>query len=494
MSTLELFSRLQGFARGNAIAAREVGLGASAAVSYADLWKQVLHASAGLHARMSCRRQGAAPVVVLITGNRVEYVAAALSVWHAGCTLLPMHASVAEKELRAAAEKTRAALVVIDPRHALLAHCRDACRPLAGVDVITLDELLNPGTNPAAPSEPCAAGGLMLQSSGTTGLPKIVHRPASAIDAVARNVAEAAGLRTTDRIFAAAPICHAYGIENGFLGPLWAGGTVHLCDGLDLPVAMAEFAGASTVFPGVPFMFEVLAKTQGPVRPCSLRLAYSAGGMLPPPVARGFEERFGVGVGQLYGASELGSVTFRHAGTGETGSVGAPMDGVRIVICDADAEDISRPLPAGEEGLVAINAPSMMHGYVQEAAPLVGGFFMTGDLGRLTPDGELVITGRLKQMIDIGGMKVNPAEVEAVVAEHPGVMECVVVPVAITPTVSRLKAIIVAGPGGVDAEAIRRHVRSRLPAHKVPRVVEVVAALPRSPSGKVLRCQLETSA
>jgi len=512
---MELFERLEAHAhaRPDSIAAREVGLASAspassvARVTYSDLVRRV-----GGVARELQRRVGPGAVVILITGNRVEYFTACLGIWAAGCTAFPMHPSVT-KELPAAIARTNAALV-LSGTHGCNTGWHDPtlgrapfpdAPPLC--DSLDLSSFLSTTQAARLPAHAGAYAGLMLQSSGTTGLPKIVHRSAAAIDAVAGNVADAAGLTPSDRIFAAAPICHAYGIENGFLAPLWAGATVHLCDGLDLPVAMREFtvADGSTVFPGVPFMFEVLAKTDAP-RKTSLRLAYSAGGMLPHAIARDFEQRFGLRVGQLYGASELGSVTFNHPDhpTADPLSVGHPMHGVSIRILNPDVittchrdvliSVVPPSLPTGEEGLVTISAPSMMHTYVGEEPPFFDGHFLTGDLGRLDATGALTITGRLKQLIDVGGMKVNPAEVEAVLSAHPGVRECVVVGVAVTPTVSRLKAVVVPVNGTLDPEDLRRFARERLAGHKVPRLIEVRTQLPRTPSGKVIRAQLEEPA
>jgi acyl-CoA synthetase (AMP-forming)/AMP-acid ligase II len=487
---MELFERVaaHAHARPDSIAAREVGLASApsatsaASVTYRDLVHQV-----GGVAHEIQQRVGPGAVVILITGNRVEYFTACLGIWAAGCTAFPMHPSVA-KELPAAANRAGARLITTDSRHVR--------EPLenAKPEIIDLRDILSAAGESPLPAHAGATAGLMLQSSGTTGLPKIVHRGAAAIDAVARNVAEATGLTPSDRIFAAAPICHAYGIENGFLAPLWAGSTVHLCDGLDLPVAMREFGATdhsgSTVFPGVPFMFEVLAKTDAP-SDTNLRLAYSAGGMLPHAIAQAFEHRFGLRVGQLYGASELGSVTFNHPDypAADPLSVGRPMHGVSIRILNPD--DNASLMPQGQDGLVAIRAPSMMDGYVDDDVPIIDAHFLTGDLGHLDPTGALTITGRLKQLIDVGGMKVNPAEVEAVLSAHPGVRECVVVGVAVTPTVSRLKAVVVPVNGTLDPEDLRRFARERLAGHKVPRLVEVRTSLPRTPSGKVLRSQLE---
>ncbi len=474
MST-QLLARLAHHARERpgAVAAREVGPGGGAAVTFGELASRVAGAAGLLRGRGT---------VVVVTGNRVEFFVAVLAAWAAGCVVMPVHPSVAEKELAGAVQRTGAGLVLLDARHAAGAASGRAER-------IELREFLGRGGERVPRAEPGA--GLLLQSSGTTGLPKIVRRDGAAVDAVARNVAEAAGLTPDDTVLAAAPICHAYGIENGFMAPVWAGACVHLCDGLDLPVAMAELERGCTVFPGVPFMFEVLAKTAG----CrgTLRLAYSAGGMLPAAVAREFEEKFGRRVGQLYGASELGSVTFNDPArpAADPMSVGRPMRGVRVRVVDVNDAALERELPAGTEGMVAVYAPSMMSGYVDGEAPIVNGHFVTGDLGRVDAEGALTITGRLKQLIDVGGLKVNPAEVEAVLMEHAGVRECAVVAVAVTPTVSRLKAVVA---GEVEVEGLRRYARERLAGYKVPRVWEVRERLPRTASGKVLRGELEGTA
>src|SRR5262249_43507185 len=119
--------------------------------------------------------------------------------------------------------------------------------------------------------------------------------------------------------------------------------------------------------------------------------------------------------------------------------------------------------------------------------------FLTGDLGRLDR-GRLFITGRLKQLIDVGGTKVNPTEVELVLKEHPAVADCVVVPIPVTQTVSRLKAVVTAsGLLPLDLEGVRAFARQRLAGYKVPRVVELRESLPRSATGKILRRELEVS-
>jgi long-chain acyl-CoA synthetase len=118
--------------------------------------------------------------------------------------------------------------------------------------------------------------------------------------------------------------------------------------------------------------------------------------------------------------------------------------------------------------------------------PFIDGFIMTGDLAKLDQHGALSITGRLRLLIDVGGRKVNPIEVEQVIREHPQVAECVVVPVQVSQTVSRLKAVVIP-KGNPTPEEIRDFARERLTAYKVPRLVEFRDNLPRTPLGKILR-------
>jgi long-chain acyl-CoA synthetase len=267
-----------------------------------------------------------------------------------------------------------------------------------------------------------------------------------------------------------------------------------LCQGFDTRAVLDPLRqGRVTVFPGVPSAFEMLASlSDGPSRLPGVRLAYSAGSVLPMSVFEACRRRWGLRVGQLYGSSEVGSVTFNDptAGDHDPLSAGRPMTDVVAVVVEPGSRSVASALPPGVEGELAVHAPSMLHGYVGEAtSPLVEGFFFTGDLARIDTRGAVTVTGRIKLLIDVGATKVNPLEVEEVLAQHEGVRECVVLPVPVTDTVSRLRAVVVpedrAAPP--SAASLRRFVRARLSAHKVPRLVDVVESLPKSPTGKLLR-------
>jgi acyl-CoA synthetase (AMP-forming)/AMP-acid ligase II len=432
--------------------------------------------------------------VLICAPNQPEFTAAFLAALAAGLRAFPVSPDLAEPELIAAAQRSSAAAVI--GTDASLAVLAPHVPRRIGIDEV-------PGIIRNAPAAARAhdTGGLLLLSSGTTGRPKIVVRDARSLDAVSEAMAESIGFTESDHVLACVPLCHSYGIEHGLLAPTWAGSCVHLSRGFDLRVTLRELSGSGvSIFPGVPFMFEMLARHGGaPGGFPALRRAYSAGGPLPRTVADAFSAATGVTLAQLYGATEIGSVTFADPALPgfDPASVGRPMRGVAVRILPPDAPDAASrpPLPPGEHGHVAVAAASMLSGYLGESAsPTVDGFFLTGDLGRLDAHGNLTITGRIKLLIDVGGLKVNPLEVEEVLAQHPGVASCVVVPVRVSETVSRLKAIVTPRPefgAGPAAESLRRFARSRLTGYKVPRVFEVRADLPTSPTGKILRHLVE---
>lgn len=433
-------------------------------------------------------------IVMIAFPNWIEYYVAYYATLLAGRTAFPVHPSSSVEELATAAVRSRAhAIVGVEP----------VCDALGevGLRVIDLDTATFDGScTDGCPADLSDSACMLLQSSGTTGQPKIVERRGPSLDAVAENVADAVKLTPRDVVLGVVPACHSYGVENVVLGPMWAGCQVTLCRDFDTRRVVEELVGGeTTVLPGVPTMFEMLSQTAGgAVRSPGLRSAYSAGANLPPAVGEAFASRFGVRVGQLFGMTEIGSVTFNDpADDGfDPQSVGLPMAGVRIRVVAPDTRDITAPLPPRCEGEVAIAAPSMLAGYLHDddgacATPedMRDGYFLTGDLGRLDDRGRLTITGRLKLIVDVGGQKVNLQEVERVLSVHPAVGACVVVPVSVSETMVRLKALVERSSSEalVSADELRAFLRSKLSAHKIPRIVEFCDSLPKSPTGKVLR-------
>lgn len=485
---LRLIDDLQNHARTRpaAVAVRSVG-NPNERLTFLELNDRVPRLAELLRAQIP-----AGSTVLLCKSNRPSYIVNFLGVLAAGHTVFPLSIDSAEPEFVSAARRSRASAAIVghSAAQSLRRHFKENVRQN---DSDGSELLIEPAWNVSA----TRGAALLLQSSGSTAEPKIVRRDGPSLDAVSRAMANACHFGPDDHVLAAVPLCHSYGLEHGLLAPISAGSCVHICEKFDLAAVLSEFrSGGITMFPGVPFMFDMLARAEGAAFP-NLQRPYSAGGPLPRATFDAFHARTGLQIGQVYGATEIGSVTFNDPNSipFDPASVGIPMEGVEIRILDSIEPKVDQPLPTGIEGQVAIAARSMMSGYIDgQSAPLLDGYYLTGDLGVLNESGALTITGRLKLLIDVGGRKVNPAEVEAVLRQHPGVGSCVVVPLRLSETVCRVKAIVtVADPAvGLSPGDLRAFARQRLSGYKVPRVIEFRDQLPTSASGKVLRTRVET--
>jgi acyl-CoA synthetase (AMP-forming)/AMP-acid ligase II len=488
---LRLLQQLEENARiaGDGTAVQSVGHEPSVRITRRQLCDQTL---ALAHALRHSTPRGRP--IILNYPNRPEFIAAFLGVLAADGVLFPVAADASAPELTGAIQRSGAAAHIGD-KNAIgaITHLFDRIDPLPQVSDTAV--LL---TGPRSPSVRHLEGpSLLLQSSGTTGEPKIVRRDGASLDAVTDNMIRACGFTASDHVLAVVPLCHSYGLEHGILAPIAAGTCVHVCEKFDLPAVLHELReGGVTIMPGVPFMFDTLCQTQGLTFP-TLRRVYSAGGPLPFSTSEAFYKKFSLRIGQVYGSTEVGSVTFNNPDEPDFDPlcVGKPMDGVSIRILDRDNPKIATPLPRGAEGLVAIQSLSMLRGYVDGQEVLVDGHFLTGDIGRVNESGSLTFSGRYKLLIDIGGRKVNPLEVEAVLSQHPAIGACVVVPIRLSETVQRLKAVVTPARPGIELsiQDLRKFAQERLSRYKVPRVFEVRPTLPTSPAGKVIRRLVESS-
>ncbi len=359
------------------------------------------------------------------------------------------------------------------------------------------DVLAGAGPTPRAAGAvptPRAAGAVLLPTTGTTGRPKLVRRGLRALLAVGEACTRGIPVERRDRILLAIPLCHSYGIDQ-LMSALVSGATLDLHASFEpAGVLRALREDEITSFPAVPVMLDVLARSIGALPAPRLRRVISAGSALRKTTFDRFENVFGLPIGQLYGATELGSATYNPPEREgfDPMAVGFALPGVEIRILDPADPDPAKPQPAGSEGVVAVAAPSLLDGYHgDERAVLRAGFFVTGDLGSLDAHGVLRLSGRRDLLLDVGARKVDPLEVEAVLCRYPGVREAAVVPLAAGAVVTRLRAVIVPEPGiELDGAKLRRFARSCLPHYMVPRAFEMRSELPRSAAGKVLRSEL----
>jgi len=322
---------------------------------------------------------------------------------------------------------------------------------------------------------------LIKLTSGSTGRPKGIVTSEANLLSDFENIAASMDIRPDDLNLGAIPFSHSYGFSN-LITPLLARGTAVVISNDYLPQAILDLANrhSCTVIPGIPMMFDHLASTGRDAGGFeTVRTFISAGAPLPPGTSRRFRERFGKNIHSFYGCSECGGITYDQRGnSAERGTVGLPMEGVTLDI---------------QASRLTVRSHSVALGYLHDASTFEpfapSGSFVTDDLAEFRDDGEISLTGRSSDQINTAGRKVNPREVEQVLLEMEGIRE---VKVYGEPAGARgevVAAAVVANPE-VTREAIRDFCRQHLAAHKVPRIVKLIEAIPVDERGKVRRAAL----
>jgi long-chain acyl-CoA synthetase len=460
-------------------------------ISYAELGEQVDRLAGALAAR---GLTGGAPVARVLP-NVPAFPIAFLALLRAGAVVVPLnpHFKEAELEFHFRDSGVRAVITDADGEPG----CRSVAERLDSPPELIVDlDALEGGAVPPAPGADDDA--VFQYSSGSTGRPKRVPRTHAHLGAEADAYVAATGLTAEDSVFCTIALFHTYGMGCCLMAAVRSGATLVLFDNpnpflLQRARALAQIERERvTVFPGVPFTFRMLAEAPEEADLSSLRLCFSAAAALPRATFKAFHDRFGVPVRELYGCTEAGCVTVNADADarGTAGSVGKPIEGVELRIADESGE----PVDEGRIGEVLIRSKAMTPGYADSeqlnADAFRDGWFRSGDRGRIDEEGRLFLTGRTKRLIDVRGDKVDPVEVEDVLAVHPKVAEVVVLGVeSDVPGEETVKAVVVPAGDAQERELIR-YCRERLADYKVPSKVEFLDELPTGPGGKVLRSQL----
>lgn len=330
----------------------------------------------------------------------------------------------------------------------------------------------------------------LLATSGTTGVPKWVPWTRGMLAATLDPLHTLWGWRRDDRLLHVLPLHHVHGLVVALHGALRAGATVVFRDarsGDALAHALRDTA--ATVFMGVPTHYRRLLDAQELDFP-ALRLCTSGSAPLPAAVHDAFARRTGRTIVERYGMTEIGMAFSNAPSHPRPGSVGRPLPGVRHRIVQDDGSDV---VP-GDVGELWVAGPGVFHGYLDRpqdtAASRSGPWTRTGDLGRMDADGFLHLVGRRGDRIGVGGFEVSPAEVEAVLAEVPGVHEVAVVGV----DDADLGAIPVAAYVGIATPiALGAAADAGLSPYKRPRHYVPLDAIPRNDMGKLDRAALRAS-
>ena len=336
---------------------------------------------------------------------------------------------------------------------------------------------------------------LVLHTSGTTSRPKIVPLTHANICVSAQNIRASLELTATDCCLNVMPLFHIHGLIAAVLASLASGGSVVCTPGFD---AERFFRWVRrflpTWFTAVPTMHQAIvshAADEGEHLDCSsLRFIRSCSSALPPPVMAQLEERFAVPVVEAYGMTEASHQIASNPlppRARKPGFVGIAA-GPEIAVMD----DAGNMLSSGEKGEIVIHGPNVMHGYegnpVANQSAFTNAWFRTGDQGFLDSDGYLYITGRIKEIINRGGEKVSPREVDEVLMDHPAVAQAVTFALPHPSLGEDVVAAVVLRKGAFSTDIeLRDFAATRLAAHKLPRQVLIVSEIPKGPTGKLQR-------
>ncbi|HEX7300425.1 MAG TPA: AMP-binding protein [Solirubrobacteraceae bacterium] len=469
-------------------------------ISHAELAERVARLAHGL----SARGVGAGDPVALVMRDTPAFVTSFLAIAGLGAVVVPLNPHYKESELRFCLEDCHVRAVIADADKAAL--CRDLLSgrddPVeiiaagdAGSGAVTLESLIADHAPTALASASPDDDAVLQYSAGCTGGAKQVPRTQGQLRSEADNLVTTLGLTPADVVLSTIPLFHSYGMGCCMLAALRSGATLVLLEDAHPFVLQRDHAlqvierERVTVFPAVPFILRLLAEAPGSGDLSSVRLCFSAASALPRPIFDAFAQRFGVPIRQLYGFTEGGAVTANVDDDpwATWRSVGRPLDGIQVEVLD----EAGKPVGPGHIGEIAVRSPALMRGYAGldelNRSMFRDGAFLTNDRGRLDEEGRLHITGRKRVLIDVKGDKVDPIEVEDVLAVHPKVREVVVVGVESGAEGEDIIKAVVVPDGACQERELIRFARERLSNYKAPQMVEFREEIPKSPSGEILR-------
>jgi acyl-CoA synthetase (AMP-forming)/AMP-acid ligase II len=461
-------------------------------VSYAQLRDQVRDFAEALVASGISRGDR----VGMALPNGLPTIVAFLAASEAG-TAAPLNPGYKEEEFRFFLEDTNARVLLLPAEGA------DEARRAAGdrVPIFTVEmdatgrvSLSGVSSRRAYNAPDVNDVALILHTSGSTGRPKRVPLTHANLSISARNVARSYALSEADVSLCVMPLFHVHGLVASTLGTLATGGTVVVPSKFN-PLSFWRVAReyGATWYSAVPTLHQLLLARADPAagKPPGaekLRFIRSCSASLPPQVMHDLEAAFGAPVLEAYGMTEAAHQMASNPlppGTRKPGSVG-PGTEVRISIRDANGQ----PLKAGERGEVCIQGPNVITGYENNpeanATAFFDQWFRTGDQGYLDEEGYLHLVGRLKELINRGGEKISPREIDEVLLTHPAVAEAVCFGVQHPTWGEEVSAAVVLRDGTTESELLA-YCKERLADYKRPKQIHITDTIPRTATGKIQR-------
>jgi long-chain acyl-CoA synthetase len=433
--------------------------------------------------------------VGIMLPNVAEFAITYYGALRAGCVVVPMNVLLKEREVAFYLGDSGARLIFAWHE---FAHAAGTGAMEAGAECVTVEpdasgRLLGglvPLSLVAERADDDTA--VILYTSGTTGKPKGAELTHANLGRNVEVVRDLFSIGSDDVVLGALPLFHSFGQTCGLNAAVAAGATLALVPRFT-PAGVLELVQRArvTVFEGVPTMYAALLNhpDRATYDVSTLRLCASGGAALPLEVLRGFETAFDCVITEGYGLSETSPVASFNDPRGQRkpGSIGTPIAGVEMKLID-DIDDV---------GEIAIRGHNVMKGYwnrpeaTAEAIDAYG-WFRTGDIARIDEDGFYFIVDRKKDLIIRGGYNVYPREIEEVVYEHPAVREAAVIGIPHPELGEEVAAVVALHPGTeLEAADLRTYVKERIAAYKYPRAIWFVDDLPKGPTGKILKREID---
>ncbi len=476
---------------------------AHAALSYRQLHEASMAAQAQLEAL------GVRPGdrVLVVGENCVTLCVLVLAASRLDAWIIVANARLSEREIDLFVAHARPRRVLYTPHvspeaagHAERHGARSQAWPgLGDMPVGALDETTEPEPCFDDPSEQV---GCVLYTSGTSGAPKGVMLTHANMIFTATSAARMRGLKPGDLSYGVLPMAHIVGLTAQFMGNLSGGAALVLAPRFT-PAETARMLreGGVTVFTGVPAMMAKMLdwsrETGSPLTAPHLRLMTVAGSPMTPALKHDAEQAFGLPLDNGYGLTECAPTVAqtRSAERRSDCAVGHPIPGVEVRVVGADGVDVH----PGDIGELWVRSPGLMKGYYRSpelSAQVIDahGWFNTGDMVRMEPDGALTIVGRSKELIIRSGLNVYPVEVEQVINAHPEVIQSAVVGRTVEHNEEVVAFVEPAAGASLDEATLRVYLREHLAAYKIPSEIRFLSPLPAAPTGKLLKGVMKTMA
>ncbi|KAI9657537.1 MAG: hypothetical protein M1831_004153 [Alyxoria varia] len=444
--------------------------------------------------------------VSIAVPNSYEFIVAFLATSWQRAIAAPLNPSYKQDEFEFYIDDLSSALAIVPPGAyqedsaavkaarkygAAIAECYMANGLEVVLDVKEKGKLEGKGNKPIETARPDDIA-LVLHTSGTTGRPKAVPLTHKNLTTTIENIRRTYQLSDKDRTLLVMPLFHVHGLLAGFLAPLGSQGSVVVPERFSASEFWKDYVEyKANWYTAVPTIHQILLRNPPPDPKPYIRFIRSCSSPLSPKVFNDLEKTFGAPVLEAYAMTEAAhQMTSSPLPPGKRfpGSVGIGQ-GVDVRILDQTGKEVA----LGSEGEISIRGDNVTKGYLNnaeanESSFTQEGFFRTGDQGKQDKDGYVVITGRIKELINKGGEKISPIEIDNVVSQHPAISEAVSFAISDEMYGQDIGlAIVPKGGHQIGVDELRQWLSSRVAKFKLPKKIFFTKSMPKTPTGKIQR-------